>query len=388
MNFRSALLSICCFAFLMTLSMFYYAISIPQNMDYSCVNIVRALNGTTPQTPTRERPPETDVWETSKYVRTVPQARFQDNLRKDTFYLTSWTKAGFTNQFIGYVNMVYLGTVSDRIPIIPPFAPDDHISSSAGPLPFGEIFDLDRLRRSLRKPVLEWSDVKSLPPRLSLDAPSSVEQFGCWSTRPPHEKEPFLAHNLLHHLGLDISYTRLPEYIRQDPSLAAHSHIALMPLAQKIYSLNPLTHSGDEILMAPSPHGAKLSPNNHLACFDFMYYASVGTQPYEWQSSWSPVWRHIGRYLEFTEPIIDIVKGYVRRALQVITYELPPFITVHARRGDFVHQCWDVPSQCLAPLSAYVRKVKEIQGAIFVKFGIKVTEVLITSGLTMFVIEI
>ncbi|KAG6879658.1 hypothetical protein C0992_000100 [Termitomyces sp. T32_za158] len=110
-----------------------------------------------------------------------------------------------------------------------------------------------------------------------------------------------------------------------------------------------------------------------------MYFASVGTQPYEWQSSWSPAWRRIGQHLRFTEPTVDLVKGYVRRALQVIADELPPFITVHARRGDFAHQCFDMPSQCLAPLSAFVRKVKEVQGAIFVKFGIKVTEVLITS---------
>ncbi|KAG6873449.1 hypothetical protein C0995_015538 [Termitomyces sp. Mi166 len=199
------------------------------------------------------------------------------------------------------------------------------VAPSAGPLPFGEIFDLDLLRRNLQKPLLEWSDVKFLPPRLSLDAPSSIEQFGCWSARPPNQEEPILAQNLLHYLGLDISYTRLPEYIRQDPLLAAHAHIALMPLAEKIYPLNPLIHPGDEVLMAPSPNGAKLSPSNHLSCFDFMYFASVGRQPYE-----------LAKFL---------VSGL----------------------------------ECLAPLSAYARKIKEVQGAIFVKFGIKVTEVLMTS---------
>ncbi|KAG6866233.1 hypothetical protein C0991_007258 [Blastosporella zonata] len=152
-----------------------------------------------------------------------------------------------------------------------------------------------------------------------------------------------------------------------------------MPLAEKIYSLNPRAHAGDEKLMAQSPNGAKLSPNNHLSCFDLMYYASVGTQPYEWNNRWSPAWRNIGRHLNFTNPVVGLVRGYVRRALQVTTYELPPFITVHARRGDFVNQCFDVPSQCLAPISAYARRVKEVQGAIFVERGIKVTKVLMTS---------
>jgi len=31
------------------------------------------------------------------------------------------------NEFMGYVNMIYLATLTDRVPIIPPFAPDHHI---------------------------------------------------------------------------------------------------------------------------------------------------------------------------------------------------------------------------------------------------------------------
>ncbi|KAG6831771.1 hypothetical protein H0H92_007923 [Tricholoma furcatifolium] len=357
---------------MMIFSLYYYPKN-PPNLPTTEINTIchttEALNVTNfPPDVSPVKTPDTELWETLRFLRTTPRTRFQgqlnpsiaystllfmslkENLRKDAFYITSWANAGFT--------------------------------PSAGPLPFGEIFDLKGLRESLRKPVLEWSDVKSLPPRLSLEAPSYIEQIGCWSTRPPNQKEPILAHNLLHHLGLDVSYTRLPEHVRQDPSLAAHGHIGLMPVAEKIYPLNPLTHNGDQILMAPSPNGAKLSPGNHLACFDFLYFASAGTQPYEWNTPWSPAWRLIGTHIRFTDTVLELTKKYVRRALRVTARELPPFITVHARRGDFVHQCFDVPSQCLAPISAYARRVKEIQGAIFVKFGIKVTEVLITSDET------
>jgi len=340
-----------------------------------------ALSNTS-QTPSgngRRHTERSNPWDSRYFVRDAPRDRFQDNLQKSEFYITSWANAGFTNQFISYVNMIYLGILSDRIPIIPPFAPDHHISSSAGPLPFGEIFNLTELRNSLRKPVLEWSQVKSLPPRLSLETPSSTEQIGCWSIRPAKQKDPILAQNLLSHLGLDVSYTRVPAYIRDDPILAANAHVALLPLAEKIYPLDPRAHVEDTILMAASPSGSKLSPNHHMSCFDFLYYASVGTQPYEWKSSWSPAWRFVGRHLPFTTSVFHLAEEYIRRALQVTTDELPPFITVHARRGDFAHQCFDVPSQCLASLSAYERRVKEMQGAIFVKKGIKVTEVLITS---------
>ena len=60
------------------------------------------------------------------------------------------------------------------------------------------------------------------------------------------------------------------------------------------------------------------------------------------------------------------------------------FVAVHARRGDFVRQCFDVPGDCLAPLSAYAQKIKEIQESLFRDRGLYVSEVLITSGSFLF----
>lgn len=59
------------------------------------------------------------------------------------------------------------------MPILGTFVPT-HIGSSEALLPFGEVFDVPRLGRELRKPVLEWRDVKD---------PNSevVEPLGCWS---------------------------------------------------------------------------------------------------------------------------------------------------------------------------------------------------------------
>ncbi|GLB37406.1 putative GDP-fucose protein O-fucosyltransferase [Lyophyllum shimeji] len=366
-----------CLILVSTISVFYYTTSISCNPP-SCEAV---LSNAICHSSTSTRA-NSDPWDTSHYVKGPPRNRFQDNLRKDAFYITSWSNAGFTNQFISYVNMIYLGIISDRIPVVPPFAPDHHISPSAGPLDFGKIFNLTELRRSLRKPILEWSEVKALAPRLSIGAPSSVEGLGCWSTRPPDQKDPIRAPNLLHHLGLDVSYTRLPPHVRHEPALAANAHVALLPLAEKIFPWNPVSNPEDQTLMAPSPLGATLAPDHHMACFDLMYFASAGTQPYEWKTSWSPAWRFVGHHLKFTHPVTELAKQYVRKALRVTAGEIPPFIAVHARRGDFAHQCFDVPSQCLAPVSAYLRRVKEVQGSLFVKAGIKVTEVLMTSDET------
>ncbi|KAG5637522.1 hypothetical protein H0H81_004273 [Sphagnurus paluster] len=253
---------------------------------------------------------------------------------------------------------------------------------SAGPLPFGEIFNLTELRNTLRKPVLEWSEVKILAPRLSLSKPSDLEQVGCWSTRSPREKEPITSQNLLDHLGLDVSYTRVPASTQCNSALVDNGHLALTPLADKIYPWNPDPSKPDEYeFMTASHSGARLAPDHRLSCFDLMYYASLGSRPYEWNTRWSPAWRFVGKYLKFTDSVMDLAKQYVRRALDAQD-ELPQFISVHARRGDFVHQCYDVPSHCLAPLSAYAHRVKEVQDVLLEKLAVNVTEVLITSDET------
>jgi hypothetical protein len=69
------------------------------------------------------------------------------------------------------VNMIYLGILSGRVPIIPPHHPL-HVGSTAGIFPFGEIFDLPRLIKEIGHPMIEWRDLKT---GIALD------YIGCWS---------------------------------------------------------------------------------------------------------------------------------------------------------------------------------------------------------------
>lgn len=69
-------------------------------------------------------------------------------------------------------NLIYLALITDRIPILGPFTPS-HIGD-ASEIPFGDVFDVPRLRKLLGKPVLEWHEVK--------DSSSEVyDEIGCWS---------------------------------------------------------------------------------------------------------------------------------------------------------------------------------------------------------------
>jgi hypothetical protein len=71
------------------------------------------------------------------------------------------------------MNLLYLALITDRIAIMPMFTPS-HIGGAVPPIDFGLVFDVPRLRKALRKPVLEWHDVKD---RNS----TSVDELGCWN---------------------------------------------------------------------------------------------------------------------------------------------------------------------------------------------------------------
>lgn len=57
------------------------------------------------------------------------------------------------------MNLIYLGLVTERVPIIPRFTPK-HIGSDSPDLDFGEVFDIPRLQQAINLPILQWPQVK------------------------------------------------------------------------------------------------------------------------------------------------------------------------------------------------------------------------------------
>ena len=198
-------------------------------------------------------------------------------------------------------------------------------ASAAGIIPFGDLFDLEHLRQVLRVPILEWRDVKKLPFHDPYST-SEIEDLGCWSTGKESAKNPTRAVNVVHHLGLDVAYTRVPRQTRLKPSDSEDNHVILSHLAATVYPVNPLVLPGSLPSFAPSPLGHTLAPDDHLTCFDTLYYATSGVEVYEWRFSWSPVWQSIGRHLKFTQPMLHLGNEYLRRVFQVDESQdkLPP----------------------------------------------------------------
>jgi len=71
------------------------------------------------------------------------------------------------------MNLIYLGTITERIPVIPMFIPT-HIGGHVPPINFGEVFDIPRLSKALRIPIVEWHEMKNL-------SAHERDEIGCWS---------------------------------------------------------------------------------------------------------------------------------------------------------------------------------------------------------------
>ncbi|KAJ3518176.1 hypothetical protein NLJ89_g18 [Agrocybe chaxingu] len=313
-------------------------------------------------------------WDSSRFLQGPPTQQFRKNLRDDTFYITAWSNSGFTNQFMGYVNMIYLGMISDRVPIIPPFGPH-HISYDAGSLRFSSVFNLTRARRALKRPLLEWHELKEedSPTSLSEPLPDDREPLGCWSARHEGNPTPIRVKSVIDHLKLDTSYTRVPSNTRHFPDVKTTDFLVFNQLVPYIFPRHPWRPSSSFPLMEASPLGQRLPPDEQLSCFDFLYYVTSSRELFEWQHSWSPAWRSIATHLRFTDALVDLAQSYLRRAFQ--------FIAVHMRRGDFGQQCRDgrTSKECFVPLENYRKAVESMQQELRDKKGIDVKDVVLMS---------
>ncbi|KAJ7654723.1 hypothetical protein B0H17DRAFT_956880 [Mycena rosella] len=302
-----------------------------------------------------------------------PTLSYKANLRSGSKYITSWgSSAGWTNDVITFINLVYLGLITDRVAILPVFM-STHLPGNAPALHFGEVFDLPRLRRALGKPVLEWREVKQ---------PNSpiLDDIGCWNiwesvqyreNAPRHSNVPWK-------LNLDISYTKTPYWIKMIPNFEHDQFSTFWSLAALAF---PAARAANLVTPLPSPqHRLSLPPDEHLLCYDFLYYVAA-QEPFEIGLDYSPAWRYVGQYMRWTAALEHLAETYVRKALRVDAHDpIPPFIAVHARRDDFQGWCGDYTTEeCFASLYVIARRVQEVKAELWHRKGIITNNIIITS---------
>ncbi|KAJ7361589.1 hypothetical protein DFH08DRAFT_844625 [Mycena albidolilacea] len=313
-----------------------------------------------------------DPFGPSSVLKGGPTLSFRDNLRSDVQYITSWVSAGWTNDVMTYINLIYLGLITDRVPIIAEFIPS-HIGGHVPPIPFGQVFDVPRLRNLLGTSVLEWRDVKN-------HNSTFVDDIGCWNVwEAVQYREAFPRRSRsINDLNLDISYTKAPEWIKMIPNYEHDQHVTFWSLARLAF---PTTRKASLVPPLPSPqHNISLPPDQHLLCYDYLYYVSAH-QPFEMEYDYSPAWRYVGKYMHWTPELEKLADDYVRRAIGVPEDgPIPPFISIHVRHHDFEAWCGGIPVlECFAPLSAIARRVREVQQEIQETTGLTVNHVVMTS---------
>ncbi|KAG6328267.1 hypothetical protein ID866_10822 [Astraeus odoratus] len=264
--------------------------------------------------------------------------------------------------------------ITERVPIIPRFLPT-HVGAEEPYVPFHEVFDILRLSEALRMPILEWDEVKDVNS-------STVDELGCWAVWPTIYTQgttgPRRSRNLAA-MNLDVSYTVVPSWVRLSQPSANHG--SLWSLARLSFPEGREDAKLDDLLNLPSPgNQVSLPPDDHLLCFDLLYYMGVD-RPFEWERDYSPGWRFVGKYMHWNSTLEQLAEEHVRRALDIADREpTPPYIAVHVRHGDFKAICGDHPAEeCFAPLPVIARRVAEVQEELLDRKGINVTNVIIAS---------
>ncbi|KAJ3344313.1 hypothetical protein HDU93_000103 [Gonapodya sp. JEL0774] len=313
----------------------------------------------------------------------------QENLVRSRKYITSFPSSGWTNQVMEVTNLIYLARLTDRIPIVPSFEPT-HFGSlnTAGPLKFEDVFDVPYLMGKLGFPVVQWHEIKELN---SSSKEQPLEQIGCWSVRAGNQASggvpgDWTSKNMF---KLDVSYTPVPYWFTlthgADLNTRTWSLWALASLSFPEMRARILGEQSWATLPVPSGSGKKLEPNDHLLCFDDVYYTGLiyPNPGDDFFNDYSPMWNHIGVHMRWKSTLVDIANQYLRKHFGVQEDDsIPPFISVHVRRDDFKMACSkDITlDQCFASLKSFRHRVQDLQKALLSRpEKINVTEVIVTS---------
>ena len=117
-------------------------------------------------------------------------------------------------------------------------------------------------------------------------------------------------------LGVNASYSELPD------STMGKSHHRLGALADILY---PSHMASQQRQSLPGAY-VQNPPDKHLACFDYLYFASTSGEYLDWDEglSW-PAWRMVGQHLRFTPQVMDMARDHLRVAMELSAFsEIPP----------------------------------------------------------------
>ncbi|KDE08431.1 hypothetical protein MVLG_01466 [Microbotryum lychnidis-dioicae p1A1 Lamole] len=303
------------------------------------------------------------------FTHATPQAKFWGQLRPGRRYLTAFTYGA--NQMLGIQKLLYLARITSRVPIIPTMIPDHFVGY---PADFTEFYDLNRFYRETGIPAFVMSGIK--PGHSNWQDPPN-EEIGCWSVQEAVVGYANAFEHTLFHHGFVTNLWALPPLTKasggQDIAFDAMRLFDFDQLARSTWldkvqremlpqnetqatlPVTDLRGRGNNTKYMFNPaSGAK--PNDKVLCFDnTMFLGAIefpedaaaeveqglsgsasGVVPEPRLTGEDLTWKEVGQHIHFNDEVRDTVDQYLARLFDVTSpKEIPPYLSVHLRRGDF-----------------------------------------------------
>ncbi|KPV73853.1 uncharacterized protein RHOBADRAFT_54447 [Rhodotorula graminis WP1] len=306
----------------------------------------------------------------------------KEQLKPGLRYVATMAYGGHANQMISINKMLYFAKVTGRVAIIPSLMP---IHIDGNPENISSFYDLGRFWAEARIPAVQFADVK--PMDLRSERPQN-EHLACWSIQElligfanlqawsfdlhdvwvDHWPLPPLARG---GGGFDVAFDALRMF---DFDVGAKTRwieqVRREVLPQKAPVDPEVPFEGDKAknLKDGFDTVSAAPPDHQLMCFDnSLFIGSVMFQePHLEPVPLEPTvpgegldWVHAGQYMRFNREVERRADDYLMELFGVSrASEIPPFITIHLRRGDFKEFTG------FTALDKYVSALERVQAAL------------------------
>ncbi|GAA5906303.1 O-fucosyltransferase family protein [Sporobolomyces salmoneus] len=304
----------------------------------------------------------------------TPQDTLASQLKSGVRYATAMSYGGHANQMISIQKLLYFSKITNRVPIIPSLIP---VHIDGGPENISTFYNLPLFFHLTSLPALEISQIKSSSFSTREGTKQIQEEFPCWSIQestvgfPNREAISFDMHGLyVHHWplpgsgfargagGFDLSFDALRiwdsdswqkdrwiekvrrEYLPQQQWKDKEGkELEEIPIENEEERKKNIK---DGFTPRESP-----SPTDQMVAFDnSLFLGPIMPPPIDLSPDDAPLepslagegtsWQEIGQYLRFTPLVESRATSYLLQLFSVSKpSQIPPFITIHLRRGDF-----------------------------------------------------
>ncbi|GAA5931895.1 hypothetical protein JCM3775_000072 [Rhodotorula graminis] len=309
----------------------------------------------------------------------------QTELKKqmgDARFLTGMLFGGQSNQLLALINLLFIGKELGRAVIVPPLT---GIHFGAGQhRPFHLVYDLPRFYSLTNIPTVPLSSFKTP------GGPGNVdERVTCWSLMEKYTGAPnvhavetgFEEHKIFTDFwavppfprsseGAVLEFGPVVDFLSNTTAQlewVATTRREYLPQKSVPKGVEPSTVvAEDNVKPFFDPvHGVPPTEDDQLMCLDATFYVgdSVPPPPYPQHVPLDPwrvgrAWKEVGQHLHWLPEVEEHANDYLKALFSVKrAKDIPPYISVHVRRGDFKA----FHGNTYTPLSSYVSAVADVR---------------------------